>query len=151
YTLDDLNLAEEFARRLASALENATLHERAQAAVQARDEFIALAGHELRTPLTALQLGAQDLVRRSTSAPREEVERMAKSLVKQIKRLDRLSARMLDATRITARGLELSRGPADLAEIARDNAEIFAPLLQRGGSSLVVRADASVVGEWDGT
>jgi signal transduction histidine kinase len=149
YGLDDLGLAEEFARRLAAALENARLHQRAQAAVRVRDEFIALAGHELRTPVTALQLSTQELARRSPSAPREEIERMARRLVKQVQRLDRLSARMLDATQISAKRLPLSRAPADLAEIARDAAETFAPLLGLQGCSLRLEADGPVPGLWD--
>jgi GAF domain-containing protein len=63
YDIDDLGVGEEFARRIASALENARLHQRmcaavdrAEAAVRALDEFIALAGHELRTPLTTARL-----------------------------------------------------------------------------------------------
>lgn len=151
YGLDDLGLAEEFARRLSAALENAMLHQRVQAAVRARDEFITLAGHELRTPLTALQLSAQELVRRSPTAPREEIERMAGTLVKQISRLDRLSTRMLDATRISAKRFELSRAQVDLAAIARDTTEVYAPLLRRQGCSPLVKTDAPVVGEWDAT
>jgi signal transduction histidine kinase len=152
YGLDDLGLAEEFARRLAAALVNALLHQRAQDAVRVRDEFISLAGHELRTPLTALQLSAQELVRRSPSAPRDEIEHCAESMVRQIKRLDRLSTRMLDATHIsTKQRLPLVRAPADLSEIARDAAEAFAPLLRQHGCSLLVRADAPVLGEWDAT
>ncbi len=148
YGVDDLKLAEEFALRLAAALENARLHQRAQAAVHARDEFIALAGHELRTPLTALQLSAQTLVRRS---PSEDVKRTAESIVKQVERLERLSTQMLDATRISERELPLSRTPTDLAEIARNTAQTFAARLRRLGCSLVVRAEGPVVGEWDAT
>jgi signal transduction histidine kinase len=165
YGIDDLGLAEEFARRVAAAFENAQLHQRlhaamqsaqaaaqrAKAAVRARDEFIMLAGHELRTPLTALQLTAQKLVRRSSNAPSEDVVRIAGRIVKQLERLERLNAQMLDARRISVHRLPLSRAPTDLAEIARDAAETFEPVLRRGGSPLLVQADAPVVGDWDAT
>jgi len=146
FGIDDLERGEAFGRRLAAALENARLHQRARDAIRVRDEFIALAGHELRTPLTTLQLTAQDLLRRS---PNEAVARLARSIVKQVKRLDRLSAQMLDAARMSAKPLPCSRAPADLSAIARDVAEIFEPVLQHAGSALLVRADAPVVGEWD--
>jgi signal transduction histidine kinase len=150
YELDDLGLAEAFAQRFAGSLENAILHRRAHDAVRVRDEFIALAGHELRTPLTALLLAARDLQRRSPNASREDLERLTTMLVKQVQRLDRLCGEMLDATQISGgQPPPLTRAPTDLAEMARDGAEVFAPVLCRQGSSLVVRADAPVVGQWD--
>jgi signal transduction histidine kinase len=157
YDIDDLGVGEEFARRLASALENARLHGRlcaavecAEAAVRARDEFIALAGHELRTPLTTARLTAQKLVRRSPNNPGDDVHRIAALLLRQLKRLEDLSAGMLDAARFPEHKLPLSRARADLADIARDAAEGFEPLLQREGCSLMIlHADTPVVGEWD--
>lgn len=146
YGVDDLGLAEDIARRFAAALENARLHQRAQAALRARDEFIALAGHEVRTPLTALQLNAQALMRPASS---RDIERLARSILRHVKRLDVLSTQMLDATRILGQPPLLLPAPMDLAEIARDTAETFAPRLQRAQSSLDVRADAPVFGEWD--
>ena len=56
-------LAEEVARRLAIALENALLYERAEEAVRARDEFLAVASHELKTPLTPLRIRIQTIER----------------------------------------------------------------------------------------
>jgi signal transduction histidine kinase len=146
FAIEDLGHAEAFAPRLAAALENARLHERAQAAVRARDEFIALAGHELRTPLTALQLTAQELVRR---APDESVQRLASNVVKQLRRLDRLAQQMLDASRASTCGLPFSTSPTDLAAVARETAEAMEPVLRASGCTLDVRADAPVVGEWD--
>ena len=60
---DDVALVEEVARRLAIALENARLYERAEEAVRARDEFLAVASHELKTPLTPLRIRIQTLER----------------------------------------------------------------------------------------
>jgi signal transduction histidine kinase len=150
YGLEDLGLAEELVRRLAAALENARLHERAQAALRARNDFIELAGHELRTPLTALQLTAQDLVRRAQSAPPADIERIAASIVKQAKRLDRLTSRMLEATRATS-DLPFVRAPVDLAVLARETAESLEPRMQHAGCTVEVRSEAPVVGEWDAT
>jgi signal transduction histidine kinase len=117
--------------------------------VRARDDFIALAGHELRTPLTALKLTAQALMRRSASMQGEDVDRIGERIVKQLKRLEWLTAQMVDATRISERRFLFSYATADLAEIVRDTSELFEPLFQRQGCKLLVRADAPVVGEWD--
>jgi signal transduction histidine kinase len=57
---------------------------------------------------------------------------------------------MLDAASI-ASGRQFLRCPAttDLAAVVREAAEAFAPVLQRGGCTLELRADEPVVGEWD--
>jgi signal transduction histidine kinase len=148
FGVDDLGLAESFAKPLAAALENAQLHQRVEDALQARDEFIALAGHELRTPLTALQLTAQELALR---APDNGVGRSARMIVKQTKRLERLAEQMLDAMQVADNRLPCSPAPTDLAGIARDVAEALAPVFEQAGCTLVMRADGPVVGQWDAT
>jgi signal transduction histidine kinase len=147
-TVDDLTRAEGFGRSLGAALENARLHQRLRLALQARERFIALAGHELRTPLTALQLNAQELVRK---APNADVGRLGENIIKQGKKLDRLSALMLDATQ--ASELQFSYEPAatDLAAIARDEVLARRRDLRPGGSELLLKANEPVVGEWDAT
>lgn len=43
----------------------------------------------------------------------------------------------------------MSRAPTDLSEVVRETTEALASVIQHAGCSLVVRADAPVVGEWD--
>src|SRR5262249_7173269 len=45
YTIEDLGLAEEFARHAAFAVDNGRLYREAQAAVQVREDFLGIAGH----------------------------------------------------------------------------------------------------------
>lgn len=63
YGRADLEFAEEFARRAALAIENASLYLQAREAIQMRDEVIAIASHDLKNPLGAIVLSA-DLLRR---------------------------------------------------------------------------------------
>jgi PAS domain S-box-containing protein len=90
----DVSLAEEFADRLAFALEHARLYrdlqrvaEELTAANRAKDDFLGLVSHELRTPLTTLK-GMANVLRRHGErvAPEEragallDIERGAEQL-----------------------------------------------------------------------
>lgn len=62
YTPDDLHVAQELARRVGLAIDNATLHEealqarkQAEATLQAHNQLLQLIAHDLRTPLTIMQ------------------------------------------------------------------------------------------------
>jgi GAF domain-containing protein len=66
YTEADLSLAEELARRSATAIDNARLYQEAQKVIEAqkeldqlKDQFLSIASHELRTPLTSIKGYAQ--------------------------------------------------------------------------------------------
>jgi signal transduction histidine kinase len=150
YESEDLRLVEDLAERVAVAIENAQLHQRARAAVRARDEFIALVAHELRTPVTTLLLSTEALARRGSSASAEEVARTSRRLLSQVQRLDRLIEEMLETAAAAVKPIVLSPSPTDLAHVARHTASAFAERLERAGCTLTLRADSSVVGNWDG-
>jgi signal transduction histidine kinase len=59
----EVALAEELARRAASAIENAELYRTAQQAIRERDVFLSMAAYELKTPLTSLKGFTQLLAR----------------------------------------------------------------------------------------
>lgn len=102
------------------------LHEQAaraeaEAAVNARDQFLALASHELKTPLTAvvgnIQLLQRSLTRDGTLSPQNQ--RRLQVAVDQLRRLTDLVNTMLDVSRIATGQLELARAPFDFAPFAR--------------------------------
>ncbi len=124
----------------------------AEAAVRARDQFVSVASHELTTPLTALRLQAQTTLRaaRNAALTPEKAAAFAENAAKQIDRLARLVADLLDLSRIQAGKLKIEpEDDVDLAAVAREVAGRYAELLAREGSELRLGADAPVVGKWD--
>lgn len=144
----DVPFAEELARRVALALENARLFEDATRAVRARDEFLSIAGHELRTPLTALQLQIQSL-RRSEAAPDPRRAARIEKVAHHGARLSALVDELLDISQITAGHLELVPSEVDLVALCRSAIERDAAPLERAGCEVRVEAPARLVGRWD--
>jgi len=113
YTPAELFLAQELARRISLALENARLYREAQEANRAKDEFLATLSHELRTPLHAI-LGWTQIVRAkrldevTTTRAFEAIERNAKAQAE-------LVEDMLDVSRIITGRLRLELQPVELA------------------------------------
>jgi signal transduction histidine kinase len=152
---EDVELAEEVARRTALALENVRLEHSARGAVRLRDEFLSVASHELKTPLTPLQIKLQAL-RRSLSAPggpgRVGTDHVVRELTQaeaQLKRIHTLVDDLLDVSRLARGRLALRLEDVDLSALARNIVSELAPLAQRAGCRVEVEAPSAVVGRWD--
>ncbi|MCO5171222.1 MAG: ATP-binding protein [Planctomycetes bacterium] len=153
YGDDHLALAEEVARRIALAIDNARLYREAQDAIRARDEFLSIASHELRTPLTPLRLQVQAL-RRLLAAPDRApaVERLAGKLEmmeRQVERLGALVANLLDISRIAAHRLDLRLEEVDLGAVVQEVVARARDDARRGGCELNVRVAPALRGRWD--
>ena len=98
----------------------------AEAAVQARDEFLAVAAHELRTPMTSLRGYTQLTLRRHRQeASIDERTRTALEVVdEQAAKLTHLVEQLLDVSRIQAGKLTLTRLEIDVAQLTRDVVEL---------------------------
>ena len=132
YDENDFALANEVARRAASAIDNARLFEvsqteraRVEAATRAKDEFVAMVSHELRTPLNAI-LGWLRLMRSGTldEARRqhafEVIERNAEAQ-------DRLVADLLDISRVITGKLRIKLSQVDLSDVVEIAVEAVRP------------------------
>jgi signal transduction histidine kinase len=146
----DLALAEDLAHHFSMALERARLYEQAREAVEARNEFIAIAAHELRTPLTALSLRMRSLDgllrRERTSVETQEKFRV---MSRQLTRLAQLVERLLDVGRITTGRLELHREQVDVHELVEQVVDSFTEEAGRSGTQLRVEAQAGLTAWWD--
>jgi signal transduction histidine kinase len=155
FETEDLGFVQELAARIAMALDNAQLYRQAKQAIIARDEFLSVASHELNTPLTTLRIELEnallmsiqsgDTVRHTASDPPAGFARARR----QLDRLSRLVASLLDISRARARGISLDLSSVDLSQTAREVAEQFAPELGRLDCSLDLSAPSPVVGRWD--
>jgi signal transduction histidine kinase len=90
-----------------------------------KDEFIATAAHEIRNPLAALS-GYQQLLRRAIGqieAPPRATDHV-EAIGKQIKRLDNLVERLLDAQRIELGKLVLDREVISLRDVVRSKGRV---------------------------
>jgi signal transduction histidine kinase len=100
----------------------------------ARREFIANASHELRTPIFSLG-GFLELLRDEEldEATRGE---FLETMTEQVERLSKLATDLLDLSRLDAGPMRLAREPVELAAIAEELCEEFAPIARRRGRSL---------------
>jgi PAS domain S-box-containing protein len=150
----DLAVAEDLGNRVALAIENARLYQKAQQAISARDEFLSIASHELRTPLTPLQITFQRLLRdrsreRLDKVESERLRTMLTRSERQVHRLTALIDNLLDVSRISSGRLRLQRERLDLSEVVREVVSRFTEELSRAQCATELRIDASVVGDWD--
>ena len=134
YGRAELALAEEFAQRVALAIDNARLYRQSEDAVRAREEFLSIASHELRTPIAALQLTVDAVTRGVTAKTPQALERAWARVQRQVVRLGQLVEQLLGVSRIQAGRLALQLEPVDLAVVARETIEHLSDAIARSGS-----------------
>jgi signal transduction histidine kinase len=125
------------------------------AALDARDEFLAVASHELRTPLTALNLSARRLEKlaseeRLTRAPTSTVAGMLAVILRQSRHLSMLIDQLLDVSRIRVGTLNLNlRDDVDLARVVRATVSRLESELAHARCAITIIAREPFVGRWD--
>jgi signal transduction histidine kinase len=130
YSSGDLMLAERIARRCAASLEYSRLHDIAERANQAREDFVAASAHELRTPLSHIKGFVSTLRISETEWDAETRSDFLAEIEQEADRLTRLVDALLDLSRIDASGLDPSVQAATLP------AAIVEAGVDRMGSSL---------------
>lgn len=121
----------------------------AEAALRARDEFIAIAAHELKTPVTAVKAAAQLLMRRAARAGAADpaLGTALEIVEQQVDKLGVMVAHLLDSARIANGQLAIEPAPTDVVALVKEAAAPIAATTGRrvdidGPPSLVVPIDA---------
>lgn len=107
YTKDDLEIAQDLARRASYAIDNVRLFERAQSANRAKSEFLANMSHEVRTPLGAI-IGFAELVKDSPRLKSEEQEFIS-TIIRNGHQLLKIVNEILDISKVESERISVEK------------------------------------------
>src|SRR5690606_26358195 len=126
YDRKDFELAQELAQRAALAVHNALLYRKAQEALRARDEVLAIVSHDLRNPRRTVEMTAERLAELRPEPEQQAVH--LEAILRATRQMSRLIQDLLDVSRIQA-GKPLSIEPRaeSPARLVREAAEAFEP------------------------
>ena len=138
YSEADLAFLQALAQEAALAIRNARLYERERQQVDRlqtlealQASFISVVSHELRTPLTCIKTSVdmlEDTLHRDLPEVREE---LLDTIGHHTSRLESIVEDLLDATRLEAGQLTLSRQPTDVRLLVERTTRAFSPMLEK--------------------
>jgi signal transduction histidine kinase/DNA-binding response OmpR family regulator len=136
YSAAELTVAETFASRAASALENARLYREVQDADRQKNEFLSMLAHELRNPLAPIR-NANEVLRHKPNDT--DKIRWAQGVIeRQLTHLVRLVDDLLDVSRLTLGKIRLSVEPVALGRVVAHAVEATQPIIDQFSHKLEV-------------
>lgn len=133
----DMDLAGEFARRAALALDNARLYDASRSASRARDEVLSVVSHDLRNPLSGITMCASVLLD-PEPAPPESVRSMAEVIQESAQWMGRIIQDLLDVSRIESGRLALERMPVEASAVLEGIQDLMRLQVEGAGLQLVI-------------
>jgi signal transduction histidine kinase len=130
---DDLALADELALRAALAVDNARLFRDSQQAVETREDVLAVVSHDLNNLLQPIVVAAGLLARQLPDAERGLPGRQARIIERSALKMARMIRDLLDAAGLDSGRLSLQLAEHDACAVAREAAELVAPLAEEKG------------------
>ena len=139
---------------------NPTMHEpsdddllsrlqRAEQAIGARDDFLAVAAHELRSPLNALalRLAALEMMaaREGSAALRTEIERTRRTVDRYVRR----AVVLLDVSRLNSPDTHVSRSRVRVTDVVRAVVEAHMDEASYHGTTIHADVQGDPEGFWD--
>lgn len=131
---DDVEMAEDLARRAATAIDNARLYDQAQRAVRIRDDMLAIVTHDLRTPLSAIMAAAaMQVASAANDDSGRRVRQCAESIQRAAEHMSRLIRDLTDIGQIDTGQFAVERTIQDPSVLVREVIDTLQPTaVQRG-------------------
>jgi signal transduction histidine kinase len=126
----NLWIAEDLAYRIAFAVENHHLFQKAQQAIRAREEILALVSHDLRSPLSAIAMTTELLADASTQ-PEAVQRRWAELIKRSVAGMTHLIDDLLDAASIDRGGFSIVPAPVTAEALVAEACEMLSPMAAR--------------------
>ncbi len=126
FSKEEFEIAQELARRAATAIDNSHLYDELRAADRQKDDFLAMLAHELRNPLAAIDYATQ-----LAGISPEQAANATDIIQRQVRQLARLIDDLLDVSRITRDKIELHKEVIDAATIVNRAAGTARPIIDK--------------------
>ena len=137
YGPDDVRLAEELARRVALAIDNARLYQQAQQALAARERILRVVSHDLRSPLSAVVAHA-DMLLAAAEAPEEARGQWAEVIRGAAGQMTRMIGDLLESQQLESGQLSIKPAPAEPRALAAEAARMLQPGAAEHGLALAL-------------
>ena len=118
-----------YANAVSAGIDRTRVTERLAALESNKTQFLNLASHELRGPLTVIRGYVSMLETGMLGELNERGRRAADVMTAKVLEMNELIEEMIEAARLEEGGVTLRSVESDLRDIARDAAEVVAPLL----------------------
>jgi signal transduction histidine kinase len=144
YSTRDLAVAEEIARRAATAIDNAQLYEQARQATRAREDLLAIVSHDLQSPLSVILLNLASLLRPRHDEDSRPSQNQLATMQRSANRMCRLIEDLLATASIEAGRLSLKPQPLDVASLVTESLAALEPLAATKSVQLVSELPADL-------
>ena len=130
---EDLELAMEFARRTAMAVENAQLHDETERAVQLRDQILGVVSHDLRSPISTIDLACHLLLTSPEIAELAAEKKQIEMIRRNAQHAARLINDLLDVSVIQSGRLSFELEGCEVRSIVDEAVTAHVPLADEKG------------------
>ena len=120
-----------------------------EAAIVARDTFIAAIGHEMRNPLVPIVLTVERLRELSGDGDLDRIRRSIDILGKATDAFTRRTTQLLDLSRISSGSFGLIVEPLEFSACIADTIERHADIARRAGCRMIARVTPAIAGRGD--
>ncbi|MCE9566148.1 MAG: PAS domain-containing protein [Planctomycetes bacterium] len=137
YGPEHLRVAQELARRVTTAIENASLYRELQEQDRRKDEFLATLAHELRNPLAPVRNGVQILHAMKLADVR--AARTLGMMERQLEHMVHMIDDLMDVARVSSGKVVLRKEWVDLKSVVTIAVEASRQVIEKGGHEFTLR------------